>query len=40
LARGGFEGCGHFSRANQYLKDHGESPIDWRLPPRTELDAA
>ncbi|HXD22901.1 MAG TPA: uracil-DNA glycosylase [Gemmatimonadaceae bacterium] len=40
LARGGFDGCGHFSRANEYLKDHGETPIDWRLPPRSELDAA
>jgi len=40
LARGGFDGCGHFSRANEYLKDHGETPIDWRLPPRTGLDAA
>ena len=40
LARGGFDGCGHFSKANDYLKAHGENPIDWRLPPRTELDAA
>jgi uracil-DNA glycosylase len=40
LARGGFDGCGHFSRANEYLKDRGETPIDWRLPPRTGLDAA
>ena len=40
LARGGFDGCGHFSRANDYLKAHGESPIDWRLPPRSALDAA
>jgi len=40
LARGGFDGCGHFSKANDYLKAHGEIPIDWRLPPRTELDAA
>jgi uracil-DNA glycosylase len=40
LARGGFDGCGHFSKANDYLKAHGETPIDWRLPHRTELDAA
>jgi len=40
LARGGFDGCGHFSGANEYLKDHGQTPIDWRLPPRSELDAA
>ena len=39
LARGGFDGCGHFSRANDYLKAHGETPIDWRLPPRAELGA-
>ena len=40
LARGGFDGCGHFSRANDYLKAHGETPIDWRLPPRAELGAS
>jgi len=40
LARGGFDGCGHFSKANDYLKAHGQTPIDWRLPPRAELDAA
>jgi len=40
LAWGGFDGCGHFSKSNDYLKAHGENPIDWRLPPRTELDAA
>jgi len=40
LARGGFDGCGHFSRANDYLKAHGQTPIDWRLPPRAGLDAA
>ena len=31
-AHNGFFGCGHFSRINNYLRDHGESPIDWRLP--------
>lgn len=25
----GFLGCGHFSAANQYLKQHGRAPIDW-----------
>ena len=40
LARGGFDGCRHFSRANDYLKAHGQTPIDWRLPPRAGLDAA
>ena len=25
----GFFGCKHFSRANEYLVQHGKSPIDW-----------
>ncbi len=25
----GFFGCKHFSRANEYLKTHGYTPIDW-----------
>ena len=25
----GFEGCGHFSKANKYLEQHGLEPIDW-----------
>ena len=28
-AHRGFLGCGHFSRANQYLVQHGQQPIDW-----------
>ena len=28
----GFLGNGHFSRTNQYLKQCGLTPIDWRLP--------
>jgi uracil-DNA glycosylase len=36
-AHRGFIGCGHFSRANEYLRDRGKNPIDWRLPPRAEL---
>ncbi len=31
-AHRGFVGCGHFSKANQYLAAHGQGPIDWRLP--------
>ena len=27
----GFFGCGHFSRANQYLLQQGKDPIDWSL---------
>ena len=33
----GFIGCGHFSRANAYLREHGQSEIDWRLPPADEI---
>lgn len=25
----GFDGCGHFSQANQYLEQHGITPIAW-----------
>lgn len=28
-AASGFFGCKHFSRANEYLIAHGETPIDW-----------
>ncbi|MCR4942249.1 MAG: uracil-DNA glycosylase [Campylobacter sp.] len=31
LARGAFFGCKHFSKANEYLKMHQISPIDWDL---------
>lgn len=37
-AHRGFLGCGHFSRANDYLRDRGQTPVDWRLPPRSELE--
>jgi len=30
-AHRGFFGCGHFSRANDYLRSRGEAPIDWCL---------
>lgn len=33
----GFIGCGHFSRANAYLREHGQAEIDWRLPPASEI---
>jgi len=36
-AHRGFLGCGHFSATNQYLSQHGQAPIDWRLPPRDQL---
>ena len=31
-AHRGFLGNGHFSRANQFLRQHGLEAIDWRLP--------
>ena len=31
-AHRGFLGSQPFSKANQYLLDHGQTPIDWRLP--------
>ena len=33
-AHSGFFGCGHFSKANAFLKAQGKKPIDWRLPER------
>ena len=32
-AHRGFLGCQHFSKANDCLKQHGQEPIDWQLPP-------
>lgn len=31
-AHRGFLGCGHFSRANEYLQQRGQVPISWCLP--------
>lgn len=31
-AHRGFLGCRHFSQANAYLQQHGQTPIDWQLP--------
>jgi uracil-DNA glycosylase len=36
-AHRGFIGCGHFSKANAWLREHGLAQIDWRLPPAAEL---
>jgi uracil-DNA glycosylase len=36
-AHRGFFGCKHFSKINEYLRSHGERPIDWRLPKLSEL---
>lgn len=27
----GFFGCRHFSKANEFLRSHGEEPIDWQI---------
>lgn len=29
--RNGFDGCSHFSKANNFLKSHGIEPIDWQI---------
>jgi uracil-DNA glycosylase len=31
-AHNGFFGCKHFSKANDFLRAHGQPPIDWALP--------
>ncbi len=36
-AHNGFFGSRPFSRANQALEGAGRPPVDWRLPPRSEL---
>jgi uracil-DNA glycosylase len=33
----GFIGCGHFSLANKYLREHGRGEIDWRLPSAADI---
>ena len=29
--RNGFDGCSHFSKANNFLKSHGIEPVDWQI---------
>mgnify|MGYP001165978053 FL=1 len=36
-AHRGFLGCGHFSRANDYLRAQGKTPIDWQLPDEVSM---
>lgn len=31
-AHKGFFGCQHFSKTNCYLKENGQTPIDWKIP--------
>ncbi len=33
----GFIGCGHFSRANAWLREHSQAEIDWQLPPAGQI---
>ena len=33
----GFFGCRHFSKANDFLKQNGETPIDWTLPSEVRI---
>ena len=34
----GFFGCQHFSRANEWLQERGQEPVNWALPPKADLD--
>jgi uracil-DNA glycosylase len=36
-AHRGFIGCGHFSKTNQWLTEHGQMPVEWRLPPAASI---
>ena len=36
-AHRGFIGCGHFSSTNQWLMEHGQAQIDWRLPSAASI---
>ncbi|AOY88534.1 uracil-DNA glycosylase [Marinobacter salinus] len=35
----GFFGCQHFSRANDWLQQKGQQPVNWALPSKAELIA-
>lgn len=37
LARGGFFGHHHFSKTNQLLINHGQTPIDWQIPNASQF---
>lgn len=39
-AHRGFLGCKHFSQANAWLEQQGIAPIDWSLPPLSDVKAA
>lgn len=35
----GFFGCKHFSRANEWLREQGQEPVNWELPSKADLIA-
>ena len=37
-AYNGFFGCKHFSKTNQFLKEHGRKEIDWQIPNIVKSD--
>lgn len=39
-AHRGFLGCKHFSQANEFLEQSGQTPIDWKLPSLDAIKAA
>lgn len=39
-AHRGFIGCGHFSKANRWLRGRGHPGIDWRLPAQVDWSPA
>jgi len=39
-AHRGFIGCGHFSKANQWLSERCQPAIDWSLPPASSIALA
>ena len=39
-AHRGFFGNKHFSSINRYLESQGRVPIDWRLPPKIDMESA
>ena len=38
-AHRGFFGCAHFSATNRHLESRGLDRIDWKLPPRSEVES-
>jgi uracil-DNA glycosylase len=34
----GFLGCKHFSKANNYLQENGQTPINWQLPAEQGME--